>query len=90
MHQHGNCHELFADLSAFIDEELDEERCRELSRHLGECEACRRYLESLAATRAAIRSTGQDPPIKGEEAGRLLGECLEAFKKRCLTGTSGT
>ena len=86
VHEHENCRELFADLSAYIDEDLDEERCRELSRHLNQCEACKRYLSSLVATRDALKRTGEDPAIGGEDAQQLLDECLESIRKRCLSG----
>jgi anti-sigma factor RsiW len=42
-------------LSAFLDDELDDARATALARHVAGCERCLRELESLRITRAALR-----------------------------------
>ena len=79
---HGDCKALFEDLSAFIDNELPSGRCEDLQRHMADCEACQRYIESLKATRDALRRAGEAQDIDPDEARALLKECLEAFHQR--------
>ena len=40
-HQHPACSQLLGSLSEYIDGELRAELCREIERHLAECENCR-------------------------------------------------
>jgi anti-sigma factor RsiW len=42
-------------ISAFLDDELDDERALEVTRHLAGCEPCLDELEALRATRDALR-----------------------------------
>jgi anti-sigma factor RsiW len=42
-------------ISAFLDDELDDERALEVTRHLAGCRGCLDELEALRATRDALR-----------------------------------
>ncbi|MGC1451944.1 MAG: sigma-70 family RNA polymerase sigma factor [Candidatus Sulfotelmatobacter sp.] len=46
----ARCKAMFAELSNYLDEELDDSLCEELERHLGGCEPCKVFLTSLEAT----------------------------------------
>ncbi len=43
-------------ISAFLDDELPEERALTVTRHLADCDACLTELEELRATRDALRA----------------------------------
>lgn len=49
------CKQIFAALSAYLDGELPARNCRELERHLQDCQPCLAYLESLKSTIQACR-----------------------------------
>ena len=81
MRDHGGCEGVFSELSSFVDGELSGASCEELAAHLQECAPCRRYLESLRATREALRAAGEEPPFSREEVSRSLAECVEALHR---------
>ena len=43
----ARCKAMFAELSNYLDEQLDDSLCEELERHLGGCEPCKAFLASL-------------------------------------------
>jgi RNA polymerase sigma-70 factor (ECF subfamily) len=45
-----SCKALFAQLSNYLDEQLDDSLCENLEQHLEGCEACKAFLSSLEAT----------------------------------------
>jgi anti-sigma factor RsiW len=49
------CKHIFAMLSDYLSAELPAKNCRELERHLKDCEPCIVYLESLKNTVEACR-----------------------------------
>ncbi len=51
----GGGHANGAELSSFLDDELDDDRAVALTRHVTGCGWCRAELESLRATRSALR-----------------------------------
>ena len=46
----GRCKAMFAELSNYLDEQLDDSMCDELERHLDGCRPCEAFLASLHAT----------------------------------------
>lgn len=51
-------------ISAFLDDELSEERALSVTRHLADCDDCLEELEQLRATRSALRSLPSvTPPV---------------------------
>lgn len=51
-------------ISAFLDDELSEDRALAVTRHLADCERCFEELEELRATRDALRSLPSvTPPV---------------------------
>ncbi len=51
------CKEMFAELSNYLDEELDESLCAELEAHLGGCEPCQAFVSNLESTIHKLRAT---------------------------------
>jgi anti-sigma factor RsiW len=68
-HEHGKdprCLEVFAQLSEYLDLELPPEACREIERHIEDCEPCIRFLDSLRGSISLVRTlpaSGQPEPI---------------------------
>jgi len=54
-HDPAHCREMFAHLSEYLDRELDEAACRQIERHLANCDACRACCATLARTVALCR-----------------------------------
>ena len=53
---------MFADLSNYLDEELDDSLCEELEKHMDGCEPCKAFLISLEqAIRDLRRAPGEFP-----------------------------
>ncbi len=57
------CQEVFARLSEYIDGELPEDLCTELSKHIDGCAPCVEFVESLRKAKALCREfpPGQKP-----------------------------
>ena len=51
----ASCKVLFAQLSDYLDEQLDDSLCEKLEEHLNECEPCKMFLDSLEATIMQLR-----------------------------------
>lgn len=83
MDGHSSCEAMFEGLSLAVDGETMEARCRQVLDHAGQCEPCRRYLDSLRATRDALGAAGRTPEIDPAAAQALLQECREALLARC-------
>ena len=49
-HGQGHCLDLLRQLSAYIDDELPSDICREIRRHLGACANCEVFIASLQHT----------------------------------------
>lgn len=49
-HGQGHCLDLLKQLSAYIDDELPADICREIRRHLGDCPNCEVFIASLQHT----------------------------------------
>lgn len=49
-HGRGHCLDLLKQLSAYIDDELPSDICREIRRHLGACPNCEVFIASLQQT----------------------------------------
>ena len=49
-HSQGHCVDLLRQLSAYIDDELPSDICREIRRHLGTCPNCEVFIASLQHT----------------------------------------
>lgn len=60
----ASCKALFAELSNYLDEQLDDSMCQRLEQHLDGCEPCKAFLATLEATIHELRSTPPEAPRK--------------------------
>jgi RNA polymerase sigma-70 factor (ECF subfamily) len=61
----ANCKAMFAELSNYLDEQLDDSICEDLERHIAGCGPCRVFVATLEATIEQCRnSAGECPPVK--------------------------
>jgi len=56
----GSCKALFAQLSNYLDEQLDDSLCEKLEQHLDGCEPCKAFLASLESTIEQLRNSPSD------------------------------
>jgi anti-sigma factor RsiW len=54
-HEKGGCLRILRELSAYIDDELSADVCRQIRRHLGACPHCEDFLSSLRQTVSLCR-----------------------------------
>lgn len=57
-----NCKQMFAELSDYLDEELDDSLCSEMEKHMQGCEPCKAFLESLEQTIRTCQSASNERP----------------------------
>jgi RNA polymerase sigma-70 factor, ECF subfamily len=75
-----HCKQMFAELSDYLDERLDDSLCDELEQHLGGCEPCKVFLASLEATIDQCRNSLAEHPT-GKSALKLRKEVLENYRQ---------
>jgi RNA polymerase sigma-70 factor (ECF subfamily) len=76
----ARCKAMFAELSNYLDEHLDDSLCEELERHLDGCGPCQVFLASLEATVAELRrSPGQAPDHA--QAAKLRRDILSSYQR---------
>lgn len=49
-HDHEDCQDLLGSLSEYVDGTLGEQLCKEIERHVAECEDCRIVIDTLEKT----------------------------------------
>ncbi len=64
----ASCKALFAQLSDYLDEQLDDSLCEKLEEHLEGCEPCKAFLASLEATIAHLSKLPAETLNKAEAA----------------------
>lgn len=70
-----HCKEMFAELSDYLDDQLDDSLCAELEAHLGGCEPCQAFLSSLETTIRQLRKTPNEP-LDRKKAAALRNQLL--------------
>ena len=82
-HQHevGRCLHILRELSAFIDDELSGDICREIRRHLGACPRCEEFVASLRQTVALCRRSPA-PALSPSDRTRMREKILAAARAR--------
>jgi RNA polymerase sigma-70 factor (ECF subfamily) len=58
----ARCKAMFAELSNYLDERLDDSLCEELERHLNGCEPCKAFLSNLETTIEQCRRSPAEGP----------------------------
>jgi RNA polymerase sigma-70 factor, ECF subfamily len=61
-HRPGRCKEMFAELSDYLDDALDDSLCEELEKHMRGCQPCQGFLSSLEETVRGCRETPEITP----------------------------
>lgn len=84
-HRPGRCKAMFAELSDYLDDALDDSLCRELEKHLDGCQPCQAFLSSLEETVRRCRQTPNACPDQRKAAAvrkALLSELQNAIAGR--------
>jgi RNA polymerase sigma-70 factor, ECF subfamily len=76
----ARCRAMFAELSNYLDERLDDSMCEELEKHIGGCEPCKAFVSSLEATIDAFRQMPAADPDPARSA-RLRSELLSQYQR---------
>lgn len=79
MHDHEKCRELFAKLSEYMDNELDQADCDTIEAHLQQCPPCQACLATLKQTVALCRKMkSSDMPKEASDRLRAMIEKIMA------------
>lgn len=73
------CKELFAELSNYLDDKLDDSLCEELEKHMGGCEPCKAFLSSLEKSILQCRTAPNESPDP-RIAARLRRELMSEYQ----------
>ena len=80
----GRCKAMFAELSGYLDEQLDDSLCQELEKHLDGCGPCKAFLASLEATIQQCRTSPAESPDR-EKAADLSRKLLAGYERMAAT-----
>ena len=78
-HRPAHCKAMFAELSDYLDEQLDDSLCAELERHLDGCAPCQAFLATLAATIEQCRRTPAD--FASPQTAKLRRELMQKYQQ---------
>ena len=78
------CKAMFAELSNYLDERLDDSLCEELERHLNGCEPCQAFLASLEATIEQCRTFPAECPASKKTV-QLRKQLLKDYEQALAT-----
>lgn len=73
------CQEMFAELSNYLDDELDDSLCEELEKHMDGCEPCQAFLTSLEKSIQQCR-TAPNEVLDPRIAAKLRRELLSGYQ----------
>jgi len=76
----ARCKAMFAELSDYLDEQLDDSLCAELEKHLDGCEPCQEFLSSLQATIEQCRKSPAECPNE-KTAAKLRKQILKNYNR---------
>jgi len=76
----ARCKAMFAELSNYLDEQIDDSLCEELERHLNGCVPCNAFLSSLEATIKQCRKWPAEGPDR-EKAVELRMKLLADYER---------
>jgi RNA polymerase sigma-70 factor (ECF subfamily) len=76
----GQCKSMFAELSNYLDEQLDDSMCEELEKHLDGCGPCEAFLASLQST---IENCRRLPAVSPDrvKAAKLRRELMSRYER---------
>jgi RNA polymerase sigma-70 factor (ECF subfamily) len=76
----AHCKAMFAELSDYLDERLDDSMCEELEKHMDGCENCKAFLASLESAIEQCRKAPGEPP-DGKRASKLRKQIIKDYKR---------
>src|SRR5579864_6079884 len=76
----ARCKAMFAELSDYLDEQLDDSLCEELERHMSDCGPCQAFLATLEATIDQLRKPAADCPLP-ENTSKLRKELMQNYRR---------
>lgn len=71
MKENHNCRDLLGSLSDYVDGSLSAELCREIERHMADCENCQIVVDTLKKTVSLYRTTTPPPALPDDVRDRL-------------------
>lgn len=74
----ASCKDLFAQLSNYLDEQMDDSLCEKLEEHLDGCEPCKAFLTSLENTIELLRAT-PSPTLNRVAAAKIRRDLLKQY-----------
>jgi RNA polymerase sigma-70 factor, ECF subfamily len=74
----ASCKAMFAELSNYLDEQLDDSMCEKLEQHLDACAPCQAFLATLESTIDQLRHAPADQP-RDAMAAKLRRDLLAQF-----------
>ena len=80
----SRCKEMFAELSNYLDEQLDDSLCDELEKHMDGCEPCKAFLLSIEKSIQLCRTAPNelpDPRLAAKLRRELMAEYQELMSK---------
>ncbi len=81
------CKEMFAELSNYLDDELDDSLCTELEKHMNGCEPCKAFLSSLEKSIEQCRTAPNQTPDR-RVAAKLRRDLLAEYQNLMETVAS--
>ena len=78
------CKQMFAELSNYLDDQLDDSLCEELEKHIDGCGPCEAFLATLEATIEQCRKAPAECPTSKEATG-LRKELVRNYKRAMAT-----
>jgi RNA polymerase sigma-70 factor, ECF subfamily len=79
-HKPGRCKAMLAELSNYLDEQLDDSLCEEMEHHLNGCGPCQVFLASLEATIEQCRKSPPECPA-GVKTVKLRRELVQNYRR---------
>ncbi len=80
----ARCKAMFAELSNYLDEQLDDSACDELEKHLDRCGPCKAFLATLQASIEQCRKSPAECPT-GKAAIKLRKELMKNYARAVAT-----
>ncbi len=75
------CREYIDDLNGFLDGELDDDLCREIEQHIGQCNNCRIMVDTMRQTVALCRE-GRPEKLPPDLEAKLSSKLRERWNKK--------
>lgn len=85
----ARCKAMFAELSNYLDEQLDDSLCEKLEQHLNGCGPCKAFLATLEATIEQCRKSPAECPTE-QRTVKLRKQLVENYRRAAAALNSGS